>query len=142
MFRIFCFVLFLYQAAMSIDVFQNQKPSSNPKYENQENYPRPTFCFSKSKFDYSEVNTVANITFTQYRWGKWRTEDFTEEELFNYLSPTLSSMITKIQINRNTDPISNSYEKITIPIPKQNTNLKEVRRQHIYEHNFPHVKYI
>ena len=128
MFRIFCCILFLYQAAMCLDEFVNQKPGSNPKYDKQEKHPIPLFCFSTSKFDFQELNTIANITFTEYRWGKWKTDQFQEEELFNVVSPKLSSLIKKIEIYRNTDQISDSYEKINIEIPEEENNLEEVSR--------------
>ena len=110
---------------MCLEEFANQKPASNPKYDKQENNPRPLFCFSTSKFDYQEVDPIANITFTEYRWGKWKTDKMAEEDLFNMLSPNLSSIIDKIQIYRNTDPISDSYEKFNIPIPERDKNLVE-----------------
>ena len=108
-----------------MDEFMNQKPASNPKYDKQEKHPIPLFCFSTSKFEYQEMNTIANITFTDYRWGKWRTDDFQEEQLFNVVSPKFSSIIKKIQVYRNTDQISNSYEKINIQIPEEEKNLEE-----------------
>ena len=110
LFRIFCYILFLHQATMTIMEFSSQKPSSNPKFDQQEHHPRPLVCLSTSKFDYHELNTRANITFNDYRWGRWKTDEFTEEELFNFLSANLSSLIRELRIYRNTDPFSNSYE--------------------------------
>ena len=118
---------------MCLNEFANQKPASNPKYDKQENHPRPLFCFSTSKFDYQELNPIANITFTEYRWGKWKTDKMAAEDLFNLLGANLSSIIEKIQIYRNTDPISDSYEKIDIPVPEGDKNLIEASIQLIIE---------
>ena len=125
-FRIFCCILFIYQAAMGIKEFLCQKPLSDPKYDLQEKHLRPLICLSTAKFNYQEHDTKANITFTEYRWGNWKTEEQEEEELFNLLSANLSSLIKRIKIYANTDHISSNYEKIKIDIPEEDKNLKEV----------------
>ena len=111
---------------MGIKEFLSQKPLSDPKYDLQEKHLRPLICLSTAKFNYQELDTKANITFTEYRWGKWKTDELEEEELFNLLSANLSSLIKRIKIYANTDHISSNYEKIKIDIPEEDKNLKEV----------------
>ena len=125
LFRISCFTLFVYQVFVIINEYQNQEPITRQRNERQEDYPKPLFCFSTNEFNYENFNTTLNITFDEYTRGiKWRTDDMSEEELFYFLTPRLSDLISKIKIAKNTDPVGDSYETIKFPI--QEDQYKEV----------------
>ena len=130
LFRISCLILFVNEVVVILSEYQDQKPVTNVRNEKQEDYPKPLFCFSTDGFDYENFNTTTNITFYEYARGiKWRTDDMSEEELFDFLTPNLSDLISKIKIAKNTDPVGDSYKPITIPIQGDPNN--EVKGFHI-----------
>ena len=60
----------------------------------------------------------------------------TEEELFNFLTPKVSSLIKKIRIKKNTDPTGDSYESIDITIPED--NIEKVNKPKMdYSYDLP-----
>ena len=136
LFRIFCVILFTVQVLNIMNEYGNQKPATIHSNERQEAYPRPLFCFSVNEFDNENFNTSANITFNEYTSGNWKTDDMTEEELFNFLTPKVSSLIKKIRIKKNTDPTGDSYESIDITIPEY--NIEKVNKPEMdYSYDLP-----
>ena len=117
LFRIICLILFVNQVVVIMKEYKNHKPVTSVRNEKQEGYPLPLFCISTDEFNYEDFNTTANITFDEYSRGKWRTtNNMSEEELFDFLSPSLSNLVGKIKIANNTDPVGDSYETFKIII--------------------------
>ena len=117
LFRISCLILFVNEVVVILNEYKSQKPISSVRNEKQEDHPKPLFCISTDEFNYENFNTSTNITFDEYSRGiKWRTDDMSEEELFNFLTPSLSNLIGKIKIAKNTDPLGDSYETFKIKV--------------------------
>ena len=116
LFRILCLIVFVNQVVVIMKEYKSQKPVTSVRNEKQEDFPLPIFCISTDEFNYKDFNTTTNITFDEYSRGKWRTNNMSEEELFDFLSPSLSNLVGKIKIANNTDPVGDSYETFKIII--------------------------
>ena len=130
LFRILCLIVFVNQVVVIMKEYKSQKPVTSVRNEKQEDFPLPIFCISTDEFNYEDFNTTANITFDEYSRGKWRTNNMSEEELFDFLSPSLSNLVGKIKIANNTDPVDDSYETFEIII--QGDKYDEVIDFHIH----------
>ena len=75
-------------------------------------------------------------TNSEYKWGgKWRTETFTEEELYDLVSPNLSDLVDVIKIRKLLSPIGDAYSMIEVPIEAeslQNSGIMIIRKDYYY----------
>ena len=75
-------------------------------------------------------------TNSEYKWGgKWRTDTFTEEELYDLVSPNLSDLVDVIKIRKLLSPIGDAYNTIEVPIESgtlQNSGIMIIRKDYYY----------
>ena len=75
-------------------------------------------------------------TNSQYKWGgRWRTETFTEEQLYDLVSPNLSDLVDVIKIRKLLSPIGDAYNTIEVPIESgtlQNSGIMIIRKDYYY----------
>ena len=79
-------------------------------------YPRPLICISAREFRHDNFNNTANITFKEYKKGKWQVDDSSPEELFDFLAPNLHDLIDGLDIGKLFQSIGNKYSKVHVPI--------------------------
>ena len=124
LFRLLCSVLFLYQAGFCIYEYTFQEVASKTYFENQENYPRPSICITTEKFKFADFNNSLNISHKEYIKGKWKVGNVTEEEMYDFLTPKFSDLVTKIEIGNLTKPVGDEYDKIILSVD-ESTNFEE-----------------
>ena len=120
LFKLTCWILFLYQAFRCLDKFFQQKTATKNSYVNQEQYPRyiycltmkmyridfdlsrPLICLGSVQFTHLNKSMQALIPNKNYTRGQWRSErlDMDEEELFEHLTLELSELLDYIRINK------------------------------------------
>ena len=75
-------------------------------------------------------------TNSQYKWGgRWRTDKFIEEELYDLVSPNLSDLVDVIKIRKLLSPIGDAYSMIEVPIEAgtlQNSGIMIIRKDYYY----------
>ena len=118
LFRILCCLLFTYQAGFCIYEYVNQDVASKTTFENQELHPRPLVCVTADRFEYQNFNNSANISHDEYKDGRWRTENLSEEELFNFLAPDIFDLINNMEIGKFLQKNGDNYTKIKFPVDR------------------------
>ena len=79
-------------------------------------FPRPLVCVAARAFSHDNFNNTANITFKEYKKGKWEVNNSSPEELFDFLAPNLYDLIDGLDIGKLLQSIGNNYTKIHVPI--------------------------
>lgn len=115
-FRFSCLLIFLYQAWISFDGFLEKKTFSNQKFVRQESFPFPSICITTEGFQYESFNNSFQITNDEYAEGKWKVNGLTEKELWDFLSPKLPNLITKVVIHKTLRNDSETYSKVKISV--------------------------
>ena len=68
-------------------------------------------------FSDSFNNTLnINITYDEYTRGKWKVNDLSERELWDFLSPKLSDLIQKIKIYKKLEKGGEKYSAVEISV--------------------------
>ena len=116
LFRLLCSFLFIYQAGFCICEYTYQEVASQTHFENQEDYPRPMICLTTDKFMFKDFNDSMNISHKEYIKGKWKVGNVTEEDLYHFLTPKISDLVTKIEIGNLSKPAGDEYEKVILKV--------------------------
>ena len=142
LFRILCCILFTYQAGFCIYEYVYQDVASKTTFENQELHPRPLVCVTSDKFEYENFNRSANISHDEYIKGRWRTEDLSEEDLFDFLAPDIFDLIKSMTIGKFLQKNGDNYteEEVDFPVERIRKNkvhfvkhgIKILRIDHYY----------
>ena len=88
--------------------FLQQNTVTRDLTQNQELHPRPELCLSYLSKLITGTN-ITNMTNKEYRQGNWRIQGFSEEELFDKISPNFEDLVNKFIIQRTTS--SGKYTK-------------------------------
>ena len=119
-FRIACILFFCYVAIyVCFWNFINQEIITTTSKQKQQKYPRPLVCVTALEFNYAEFNSSLDITFDQYKDGKWKVGNMTEEETFSALAPNISNLLKSIQVCNTSGDIGDSYQIITTSVDKE-----------------------
>ena len=116
LFRFSCLFIFSYQAWISFQDFLEKRTFTNSKFTKQEGSPLPLVCITTEGFDYYSFNNSLNVTNDEYVDGKWKVNNLSERELWDFLSPNLSDLITKIYFYKTLRNDSEKYSKVKIPV--------------------------
>ena len=114
-FVLICISFFSYQAIKCLDEFMKQQPLTRRSVEIQQLYPLPSICVQPLNISYS----LHNLTQEGYQWeGKWRSvlPEFDDEETYNNISASFQDLVEQIQVERNVDGDSDSYETVQLSI--------------------------
>ena len=68
-------------------------------------------------FSYDTSKSLA-LTHTDYVNGKWRYENFSEEDLYETVSPQIFSLVKRVEIRNLSSPLSDAYDEVTYDIGK------------------------
>ena len=123
-FRLFCVILFLYQSLVLWNEFSLKSTVSKTFKENHQKVPFPHFCLTTSLFNDHNFNKSLNFTHDEYVFGRWRTEDMAEEELFEFLGMQLHELIDKIKIRKTMNSLGDYYESHKIKV-REDTVLED-----------------
>ena len=121
-FRIACIIFFCYIAFFVCFLsFVNQEIITTTSKQKQQDYQRPLICITALEFNYAQFNSSGNIniTFDQYKEGKWKVGSLTEEETFCAVAPKLSHLLKSIQVCNTSGDIGDSYEIVTTAVDKE-----------------------
>ena len=119
-FRIGCIIFFCYIAIYVCFLsFINQEKITTTSKQKQQDYQRPLVCVTALQFNYAKFNSSLNITFEEYRDGRWTVGDLTEEETFNALAPKLSDLVKGIQVCNTSGVVGDSYEIVKSSVAKE-----------------------
>ena len=123
-FRIACIVFFCYVAIyVCFRNFINQEIITTTSKQKQQDYQRPLICITALEFNYAQFNSsqqlTENITFEEYKDGKWKVGGLTEEETFSAVAPKLSHLLKSIQVCNTSGVIGDSYEIVTTSVDKE-----------------------
>ena len=120
-FRIGCILFFCYIAIYVCFLsFINQEIITSTSKQKQQDYQRPLVCVTALQFNYAKFNSSYNITFEQYRDGRWKVGNLTEEETFSALAPKLSDLVKSIQVCNTSGVVGDSYEIVTTSVDREN----------------------
>ena len=79
-----------------------------------------------------------NITFDEYRKGKWETDNTSSEELFHMLAPHHHDLIEGLKIGKLLGSIGNNYKKVRINITAEDKSYDhfgiEIIRKDYYKY--------
>ena len=122
-FRLSCIIFFLYLAVnVCFRNFINQEKITKTIKVNQQDYQRPLICITALEFNYAEFNSSLNITFDEYKEGRWKIGDLTEEESFRAVAPKLSHLIKSIEVSNTSGVIGDAYELIKTSVDDESLN--------------------
>ena len=113
LFKILCVVLFFYQACICLIQYLDQDSVSVRTHGKQEDYPRPQICVALHDIRMTNLSLPTNYEYKKF--GKWTTNTFDANELYNLLSPTLPDIVDLITIRKLLTPISGEYTMVKIP---------------------------
>ena len=116
LFRLTCFVIFLYQAWHLFEDYSKKKTLADIRYVKQDRYPLPLICITTKKFSYDSFNNTFNITTDDLIMGKWKVDGLSEIELWDFLSPTLPDLIDKIVVYKTLKSGAEKYLKVSISV--------------------------
>ena len=102
LFKVSCWILFLFQAFKCAEQFTVQKPATATSYDEQENWPISSICFGPSFFYNQSLAQIVDKK--DYDQGAWRSGqlNLTEKELFDLLTPKLYDLISGVKIQKFT----------------------------------------
>ena len=98
-FRLICCGLFLYSLYHVLNAYLQEKTVTKISKSNQNNFPRPQFCFAVE--DLSFYKKPTNRTFDEYIYeGKWELEEhnLTAEQFYEELTPDLTDLIENLTL--------------------------------------------
>ena len=92
-FRLACLAFFLLEVFLCLTSYLFNNVSTKTLHKRQEDKIWPEICVTAYDFSYAEFNTSLNISFEEYKNGRWKIDGMNEEDLFNELAPKLSDLI-------------------------------------------------
>ena len=124
-FKLICFTLFFFKLFMIYDEYSEEPTVTNTFKEKHQNIKFPHICITTSHYVDHNFNYSLNFTHDQYVFGTWRTEDMSEEELFEFLALQLHDLIHGISVRKTVNDIGDFYEKVSLDITKD-SNLEDI----------------
>ena len=113
LFKILCVVLFFYQACICLIQYLDQDSVSVRTHGKQEDYPRPQICVALHDIRTTNLSLPTNNEYKKF--GKWTTNTFDANELYDLLSPSFPDIVDLITIRKLLTPISGEYTIVKIP---------------------------
>ena len=127
-FRIFCVILFLYQAYKIGEEYVQEKTGTQISQTSQEMFPKPQFCISVPMLDYSHdiLDEKDLISFDEYENGKWLPKNSKEsaEQFFDRINPNFSDIVSEIQIEFQEESQGDKYYNKVL----KNVSATELRK--------------
>ena len=117
-FRLSCLVIFLYQAWISFEDYEEKRTFSNSRFTRQENTQLPQVCITAKAFEYDSFKNLLNITHDEYEDGKWKADGFSEKETWEFLSPNLTNLVEKFYVYKTLQNDSDKYSKVKVSVDK------------------------
>ena len=133
-FRLFCLGIFTYQALQLFEDYSEKKTLADIRFIKQDKYPLPLICITTKQFSYDSFNNTFNITYDDIKKGKWKVDGLSEKELWDFLSPTLSDLITKIVVYKTLEIDSEKYSKVKISVENLPGFGVDIERKDYYAH--------
>ena len=118
LFKILCVVLFFYQACICLIQYLDQDSVSVRTHGKQEDYPRPQICVALTDIRTTNLSLPTNNEYKKF--GKWTTNTFDANELYDLLSPSFPDIVDLITIRKLLTPISGEYTIVKIPTDTEN----------------------
>ena len=125
-FRLFCLVIFIYQAWNSFDDYSEKRTLSDIGFTKQDKVPLPSICITTRKFSHVSFNSTFNITYGEYSDGKWKASGLSERELWESVSPKLPNLIEKIKFSKKIENDTERAEQIKISVEDLNNSSSGV----------------
>ena len=113
-FRLFCLLLFLYQAWIISESYLQKETFSQTRFLNSGDYPVPLICVTTKDFIYDGFNKSLNITHDDYAGGKWNFDGYSVREIWDFLSPDIEDLMSGVKIENKTTKYTDKYEKVRI----------------------------
>ena len=76
---------------------------------------------TKILFNYNTSQSLA-LTHADYINGKWKYQNFSEEDLYEIVSPQIFNIVKRVEIRNLTSPLSDAYDEVTYDIGKDTDN--------------------
>ena len=120
-FRLSCLGIFFYQAWYLFEDYSKKRTLADIGFTSPDEYPLPSICittsiYSTNLFFYDSFNNTLNITFDEYARGKWKVNDLSERELWDFFSPKLSDLIQEIVIYKKLEKGGEKYSVVKISV--------------------------
>ena len=131
-FRLSCLVTFIYQACNSFDDYSQKRTLSDIGFIKQDIFPLPSICISTKKFSHVSFNSTFNVTHDEYKKGKWKDGGLSEKELWESLSPKLSELIEKIEVQKKIENDGERNAKVVSSVEKLRSSGVEIERKDYY----------
>ena len=130
-FRISCLVIFFYQAWNVFEEYTKKRTLADIRFIKQDRFPLPWICIS-NKLKINLYNNTFNITYDEYKTGKWKVDGMSEKELWDFLSPTLPDLIDKIVLYKTLKNDGDKYSKIQILVENLPGFGVDIKRKDFY----------
>ena len=131
-FRLSCLGIFLYQAWYLFEDYSTKRTLADIGFTSQDEYPLPSICITTNNFFYNSFKNTLNITFDEYVRGKWKVNDLSERELWDFLSPKLSDLIQKIVIYKKLEKGGEKYSAVEISVENLSSFGVDIERKDYY----------
>ena len=128
-----CLVIFFYQAWNVFEEYTKKRTLADIRFIKQDRFPLPSICIS-NKLKHTLSNNTFNITYDEYKTGKWKVDGLSEKELWDSLSPTLPDLIDKILLYKTLKNDSDKYSKVKISVDNLPGFGIDIERKDFYKH--------
>lgn len=58
----------------------------------------------------------SKLTLDEYKKGTWRVENYTEEKLFERVTPKLSDLLRQVLVKKSLSSVGDDYEKVRVSV--------------------------
>ena len=107
-----CSGLFLYKALECIIAYRKFETVSKNTLKDQQLFPLPSICVASEAWVEGQLQ-IKGLNKKEYKQGGWTFPNWTEEELYDFVSPTFEDLVTRI-IARPSLPNTDKFKTINI----------------------------
>ena len=107
-----CMGLFLYNTLACIITYSKFETVSKNSLQDQQVFPLPSICVDSRDWVNSQLEKNG-LTKKQYKSGKWKIPNMTEEELYDIASPRFKDLVTEIKLQESL-PNTDDYKETEI----------------------------
>ena len=62
------------------------------------------------------LHNFSKLTLDEYKKGTWRVENYTEEKLFERVTPKLSDLLRQVLVKKSLSSVGDDYEKVRVSV--------------------------
>ena len=133
-FRLSCLGVFLYQAWNLIEEYSKQNTITDVGFTKLDRFPFPNICVTTKIFSSDFSNKTLNITADKYLKGEWKVDGMSERETWDFLSPNLTDLIEKIEVDKMLKNIGGKYIKVSSNVENLSSIGVDIERKDYYLH--------